>query len=113
MAKYSWAALRQINFSDADIELARQELSESDRVKSVVTVQRRTLSPAALTALAKLASELDGTINSDYHFSVIVPKDADEIREAALYELRYAGKYDELRTQRAEESNVWPDGSDD
>lgn len=109
MARYSYNGLRQIQFTEVDIRNAQNELKGDDLLKTVVSVYGLNEFSAKTTkALGELAATLDGTVTTRYGaLSITQPRNAEELREQALQNLRHSEKWESLRDRRAEESGVW------
>ena len=110
--KYSYKVVGGIKFTDEDIADALEGLSRDARHKAVATMNVSRVSSDALTHFAKLAFALGGEVVSNYGLSIEVPKDETELRDAALYSLRYDLGYADLRDQRAKESGIEPETED-
>lgn len=112
---YSWSNRGKIEFTDEDVKLALEALPASERIKEIATLKvSEGTNPSAIESFAKMAGQLNGRIRGEYGtLSVVVPKTTDELREQALYNLRYLTDFAEIRDQRAEESGVEPEPEKD
>lgn len=111
MAKnFSYDARRAIRFTEDDIAVGIGALTKAERVKSIATLNLDYVAGSALKHFADLANSLKGVVKNDYNtLTVVVPLDRDELRDAALRNLRYSEAHAELRELRAEEQEIMPE----
>lgn len=108
--KYSYQNVGRIEFTEEDIAGAIESLSREDRHKSVAHLDVNFTRGKAVRLFSELCEFLDGFVKTDYSgLTIQRPKDDRELREAALYDLRYRDKHADLRDLRAQESGVEPE----
>lgn len=110
MNSYSYADVIKIRFTEEDIDMALAEILPDDRVKAAVTIQETVLGPLSIEALGMIASDIKGGRMTTLYgnLAIVRPKTHDELREQALYDLRYTSRYADVRDERAAESGVSP-----
>ena len=110
---YDYREIRKIKFTDEDIESEIGALTTDERHKTVAHMDVDFVSGDAIGHFAKLAYSLDGRVKQTYNgLDIVVAKNDTEMRDQALYNLRYNSSNEDLRDIRARESGVQPKDSE-
>lgn len=107
--KYNYTDLAAIEFTNDDIGVALDALTDDEKTVEVASINIEYLSGAVLQTFGRLATQLDGKVNKDYRgLTVNVPKTQAALVEQAVQNLRYSSRHADIRDQRAEEQDFEP-----